>query len=91
MQPHLAGVNRHGLSHETFEIAAQTDAFHTDQSFLCQHRPEHTKLNKRRSKKYSNDELSSVQSRKKPLKRKLLFCNLASTKKVQAGQTELRK
>lgn len=41
-QLHLAGVRRDGLGHETLEVATQTDAFHSDQSLLCQHRPENT-------------------------------------------------
>lgn len=39
---HLAGVDGDGFGHETLEVAAQTDTFHTDQSLLGEHRPEHT-------------------------------------------------
>lgn len=41
-RPHLTGINRYGISHETLEVAAQTDTFYTDQSFLRQHRPGNT-------------------------------------------------
>lgn len=39
MRRHLAGIDRDGLCHEALEVAAQTDAFHTDQRLLRQHRP----------------------------------------------------